>query len=34
MKRTITLVGLFALLIPGFADAELRDMRQTIFGMD
>lgn len=34
MKRTATLIGLLALLIPGFADAELKDMRQAIFGMD
>ncbi|GEM_PF-4110801 len=34
MRRIASLVGWFALLIPGFAGAELREIRQTIFGMD
>ena len=34
MKRVATIVGLVAWLIPGLAGAELREVRQVIFGMD
>jgi len=34
MKRLILGIGLLVLLAPGRAQAQLEEMRQTIFGMD
>ncbi len=34
MKRTSVIVGLLAWLIPAVATAELKEVRQKIFGMD
>lgn len=34
MKRTVLLVGALALLAPQAANAQLEEVRQTIFGMD
>jgi hypothetical protein len=34
MKRAIALVGFVAGLVPAWANAEFREVKQTIFGMD
>ena len=34
MKRSAMVLGLSLWLVPGVAHAQLREMRQTIFGMD
>jgi hypothetical protein len=34
MKRLLVAVGLSVALVPATAHAQLREMRQTIFGMD
>ena len=34
MKRVAVMIGLLAALVPGVAHAQLKEMRQTVFGMD
>lgn len=34
MKRAIALAGFIAGLVPAWANAEFKEVRQTIFGMD
>ena len=34
MKRTITMLAMALALLPALAHAEIKEMKQTIFGMD